>query len=136
MKNTIQSIMSTNLITVREETPIYEAMHLLQKHRISGMPVVDDENHVVGILTEKDVLEVLMDTKIGGKDAVKHYMTRKVISFTEADSPIDICEFFIKNSIRRVPIVKDGKLIGVVSRRDIISFILDINSKVSDYRFS
>lgn len=132
----VKSIMTTDVITVNEDTPVYEAMNILERNQISGVPVVDSETRVVGILTEKDVLEILLNSQITGKDTVSKYMTRKVICFTENDSAMDICDFFIKTAFRRVPIVRDGKLVGIVSRRDIISLILDINSKVSNYRFS
>ena len=131
----IKSIMTTNVISVRPETPIFEAMTLLTENKISGVPVVDDQLRVIGILSEKDVLEMLMDKDLDIKKTVGDYMTRDVVCFTEEDSAIDICKFFIRTNIRRVPIVKDGKLIGVVSRRDIVELILEIRTKMSDFRF-
>jgi len=67
---------------------------------------------------------------------VEEYMSRNVVSFPEDASATTVCEFFIKNPIRRVPIVKDGKLIGIVSRRDIIHLILEGRNKLSPYRLS
>ena len=131
----IKSIMTTNVIFVRPETSIFEAMTLLTENKISGVPVVDDQLRVIGILSEKDVLEMLMDKDLDIKKTVGDYMTREVVCFTEEDSAIDICKFFIRTNIRRVPIVKDGKLIGVVSRRDIVELILEIRTKMSDFRF-
>ena len=132
---TIKSIMKTNVITVRPETPIYEALDLLFKNQISGMPVVNGQNEVVGILSEKDVLRILLDDKLIVKHTVSDYMTRDVVCFTEEDSAVDICKFFIRSHVRRVPIVKDGKLVGVVSRRDIVELILEARTKISDLRF-
>lgn len=131
----IKEIMSTNVVSVNSHTPIYEALDLLTKHKISGLPVVDNQNRVVGILSEKDVLRILIDTKLDVKNKVEDYMTREVISFSEEDSAIDICKFFIRSHIRRVPIVRDGVLAGIISRRDIVSLILEAKSKIDNFRY-
>ena len=131
----VTSIMTTNVISVMPDTPIYEALDLLAKHRISGLPVVDADENVVGILTEKDVLRILIDRKLGLLSTVEDYMSRNVISFSEEDSAIEICKFFIRSNIRRVPIVRDGRLVGIVSRADIITLILEAKNKISNFRY-
>ena len=132
----VRSIMTQDVVTIRPEAPIYEAMTLLTRHEVSGLPVVEEDSTLVGILTEKDLLRLLLDMDVGVRDTVEHYMTKNVVSFSEDDSAITICQFFIRNPIRRVPITKNGKLIGVVSRRDIILLIIDAKSKLSEMRFS
>ena len=131
----IKAIMTTDVIVVNPETPIVDAMRLLMKYKISGMPVVDDEMRIKGILTEKDVLELLMRRDVQFHETVADYMTRKVITFSEDDGAIAVCKFFMKSHIRRVPVVKDGKLIGIISRRDIIALILEAKTTISDHRF-
>jgi len=131
----IKSIMITNVVSVNPDNPIYEALHLLAKHKISGMPVVDTANAVVGILSEKDVLRILIDKRLDVKSKVEDYMSRDVVCFTEEDSAIDICKFFAGSHKRRVPIVREGKLIGIVSRADIIPLILEASDKISDFRY-
>ena len=131
----IKSIMTKNVIAVSPNLPIYEALDLLMKHKISGMPVVDSNNHVVGILTEKDVLKILIDKNLHAKNKVSDYMSHEVISFSEDEDAINICKFFIKSHIRRVPILKDNKLVGIVSRRDLVSLILEAKSKISSFRY-
>lgn len=132
----IKEVMSRNVITVQPNTPVYEAMILLTKHKISGLPVVDEQDHLKGILTERDLLRIMLDKNLDVNHVVEEYMTRNVVSFSEDTNALTICEFFINNPIRRVPIIKDGKLIGVISRRDIIHLILEAKSKISDHRFS
>ena len=132
----VKTIMTQDVISVKADMPIYETMELFIRHKISGIPVVNADMKVVGILTEKDVLKLLMDRKFDVKATVGDYMKREVVCFTEEDSAISVCEFFIKNSLRRVPIVRDNKLVGIVSRRDIIELILEMRSKISDDRFS
>jgi len=132
----IAKIMSKEITTVNMDTPIYEALDLLTKKKISGMPVVNEDDDVVGILTEKDVLKILIDKNLNIKDTVKDYMTRDVICFSEEDNAIEICKFFIRSHIRRVPIVNDGKLVGIVSRRDILTVIQEAKSKIDSYRYA
>src|SRR5262245_21665861 len=119
----ITSIMKRDVITVYPETLILEALELLIEHEISGMPVVDTQNYVVGILSEKDLLEILVDPRLDVKKTVEDYMSPHVTSFTEDSDAMEICHFLIRSNFRRVPIVKDEKLVGVVSRRDVIKVI-------------
>lgn len=132
----VKSFMTTDLITVKPEMPIFDAIRLLPEHQISGLPVVDDEMNLKGILSELDVLEILNGADIAYKDTVAHYMTTKLVTFTEQDNAFDLCRFFQKSHIRRVPIVRNGKLVGIVSRRDLVNLILEIKDKISDSRFS
>ena len=131
----VKSIMITDVISVKPDTPLYEALTLLTKHKISGMPVVDEEQRVVGLLSEKDVLRILVDRKLEIKSTVADYMSKAVISFSEDASAFDICQFFIRSHVRRVPIVKDCKLVGIVSRGDLIPLILEAKTKISNFRY-
>jgi CBS domain-containing protein len=121
-----KNIMTKEVVTVSQDTPVYEAMRLLIDKHISGLPVVDEHNKLAGIITEKDMLRILIDTDSSANKAVSDYMKKDVATFPPHESIVNICEFLIKNNYRRVPIVKDGILVGVISRRDIISFILKL----------
>ena len=132
----VKNIMTTDIISVHVETPVIEALHLLSEKQVSGLPVIDSNNDVVGILSEKDVLQILIDKSLNGKKLVGDYMSRDVVSFTEDDNAIEICKFFVKSHIRRVPIVREGKLVGIVSRRDIVKLILEARSTIDDLRLS
>ncbi len=118
----VEAIMETNVITVKKDTPIYEAIQMLVDNKITGLPVVNDGMALTGMITEKDVLELLynFEDKPG---KVEDFMTKTVISFDHKDSLNDITESFMKNHFRRVPIVMDGKLVGIVSRKDVIRYI-------------
>jgi len=132
----VKTIMTTDVKFVRADTPIYDALDLLENEKVSGLPVVDEANQVVGILTEKDVLEILIAKNVDVKNKVGDYMTREVICFQENDNVIDVCKFFIRSNIRRVPIVRDGKLVGIVSRHDMVTLIREAKSKLSNFRYS
>lgn len=120
-----KDVMTTDVISIRPETPIIEAINLLLEKRISGLPVVDGEMNLVGVVSEKDFLNILFQDKMSVQDPIQPFMSKKVISFKEEDDVIKVCECFIRHPIRRVPIVKDGKLAGVISRRDVLRLILE-----------
>ena len=123
-----KTLMKTKLITVNQNSSIYEAIRLLVKKNITGLPVVDDDGMLVGIVSEKDMLRLLynIEDKSG---AVRDFMTQDVVCFNEDDSLIDIAESFIANHFRRVPIVRGNKLIGIISRRDIVEYIMKLRHK-------
>ncbi|RKY37217.1 MAG: inosine-5-monophosphate dehydrogenase [Candidatus Omnitrophota bacterium] len=125
----IKTIMHKNVFTVGIDTPIYDAMRILIERKISGLPVVDAQNKLLGIISEKDMLKLLFDHEIRTKQTVADYMTKDVKSFTPDASAITLCEFFINHPFRRVPIVENGCLAGIVSRRDIIDLILKIRGQ-------
>ena len=117
--------MKTDLITVEKDCPIYEAIKIMVENNITGLPVVDAEMHLSGIITEKDVLSLLYNNQ-DSPGKVGDYMIENVVSFDSEDSLIDITDSFINNHFRRVPILSDGKLVGIISRKDIISYILKL----------
>jgi CBS domain-containing protein len=120
-----KAIMTKNVISVKRQTPIYDAIRTLVEHNITGLPVINDDMSLAGIISEKDVLRLLydVDSKSG---KVEDFMTKGIFSFNQDDSLIDITECLIKNHFRRVVITSGGKLAGIISRKDIIKFILEL----------
>lgn len=115
--------MSTNLICVKVDTPVYDIVKLLVNENITGVPVVDDDMHLLGVVSEKDLLCLVYEDE-GAPKSVEDVMTKNVTTFDVNDSIVDICECLIQNNFRRVPIMSDGKLAGLISRRDIMRFII------------
>ena len=132
-----ETAMKTEVFTVKRQTPIYEAIKLLTENHITGLPVVNDDMVLVGVVTEKDVLNLLsnLDALMVVPDlkhsvaAVEDFMTKDVVSFDENDDLLDICECLIDNSFRRVPVTSGGKVVGIISRRDIVGFVLKMRNK-------
>jgi CBS domain-containing protein len=129
-----KELMNMSVITIGKDEDIYEAMRMMALNNITGLPVVDDEGTLVGIITEKDVLVLLCnsleDTTIHrpvGK--VGDFMTRNVVCFEPQDRLRDIAECLSINSFRRVPILDKGKLVGIISRRDVIRHIRDLKQR-------
>lgn len=117
--------MIKDVIVVHQTTPLLDAMRILVEKRISGLPVVDKDEKLIGVITEKDLLRLLVSDVITSQEVVGDYMSLDVQFFSPRDSVIDICEFFIRTNVRRVPIVENGRVMGVISRRDIINLILN-----------
>lgn len=143
-----KDIMSSNVVTLKKEMGVKEAAEILLDKGIGGAPVVDDEGNVIGMVTESDLimedvklhfptfvhllsgiiyLESLkaFEEKLKKAVAVKveDVMSKKVISVTEDTSIEDIATLMMERGISRVPVVKEGKLVGLVSKRDIVRTI-------------
>jgi CBS domain-containing protein len=123
-----KDIMTTELVTIKRSTNIHEAIRILVENNITGLPVVNDDMTVAGIISEKDMLGLLynIEDKPGN---VEQFMTEEVVCFDKEDSLIDIAESFMKSSFRRVPILDEGRLVGIISRKDIIGYILKLRHK-------
>ena len=119
-----KAIMTTDVVVVNPDTPLDQVVDLLVAHDITGIPVVDHENRLVGIVTEKNILGAL-SVQEGICGTAEAFMTRDVVSFDENDDVIAICECLVNNHFRRVPILSHGKLVGIISRRDLIRYILE-----------
>ena len=120
--NTVRSVMKTDLLTVTPETPIKEAVTLLIDHHISGLPVVDDQGMIVGVLSEKDVLRVLYEDIAN----VGQIMTADPETVS-ADAPlVEVFDVLMANDFRRVLIHERGKLAGLISRADLMPAVLDV----------
>jgi CBS domain-containing protein len=119
-----KDVMTRWTLAVEAHTPIYDAIKILVENGISGLPVVGENLQLIGILTEKDVLTLLRSRQAEGK-CVDDFMSRAVISFDQEEDITTICDALTTHGIRRVPITAEGRLIGIVSRRDIIRLILE-----------
>jgi len=120
-----KDIMTSQVICIHKDTPIYEAIKLMVDNNITGIPVIEDDMTIAGILSEQDVLR-LYNTYEKEKDrTVNDFMTQPAIHFEENEYVIDICHCLINNSIRRVPVTSNGKVVGVISRSDILKRIMN-----------
>jgi CBS domain-containing protein len=140
-----KDIMVRNVITVKRDQTVEDVIRLLMEHNVSGLPVVDDDNRVVGIVSEGDLIyrskqlklpsyftildgyiflespktmEEQIKKMVGYR--VEDIMTEKVITLEEEDSIEKAASLMTDRKVNRLPVVKDGKLVGIISRRDII----------------
>ena len=135
-------LMTRDIVTVGPETPLADAIRLMLEHRVSGLPVVDGTGQLVGLLTEGDLLhraETGTDAvRLGWLQALlargrmaEHYahthgrkvqdaMTRDVLTVGEASPLDDVVRIMETRHVRRVPVVEGGRLVGIVSRSDLV----------------
>jgi CBS domain-containing protein len=125
-----KDIMAEDMIVVKKDTPIYEAIWLLREKHITGVPVVEDDMTLIGVLSEKDVINLLYyahgdeENKI-----VADFMTQPAIHFDKNENLLNICDCLIVHSFRRIPVTSEGKLVGLISRADIVDCILHLREE-------
>jgi len=133
---TVENIMSTNLITLNPDQDIYDAMQTLIHHHISGAPVVDENKALIGIISEKDCLKVFSKSAFVDEGhppgQVSDYMSEEVITCHRLDDLFIICDRFFEHSFRRLPVVEDDKLVGLISRRDVLMGCLKVLKDASN----
>ena len=121
-----KDIMIRKVLCIKKDTPVVDAIRLLVENHITGVPVVEDDMTLLGILSEQDVLR-LFHTYDDEKDrTVYDFMTHPAIHFEENEPLLDVCFCLRDNSIRRVPVTSNGKVVGVISRADILKCIVEL----------
>ena len=123
--------MTSPVISVRPDNTLGEVISLLLQHQVSGLPVLDEDNRLLGVITELDLLKILYDTMALETSPVSEHLNPNVVTIDEEDSLIDVAEVFMHHTIRRVPILHGDKVIGIISRRDVIRCIRDVRKQVS-----
>ena len=124
-----KDVMTKDVICVNIDTSIFEAIEIMANNGVSGVPVVEEDMTLVGILSEHDVLRLLHTHKRERDRTVGEFMTQSVVYFKENDSLLDICNSLRDSSIRRIPVTSGGKVTGIISRADIIRCILQLSQK-------
>ncbi len=115
----------SQLISFTPETSIYSVIKTLIKKSISGAPVVDSEGNVIGLISEKDCLKVLLNMAMHEvpETTVDKYMSTTVSSINEDKTILDAAQMFRDSVFRRYPVVSGQKLVGIISRRDVLKAI-------------
>jgi CBS domain-containing protein len=110
----VRDIMTRDVVTVREDAPVREVAQLLDQRHISGLPVCDADGHMVGVISEFDLI-AKPDAHSAGEA-----MTRDVISVMEDTSVDEVRYLLVQRRIKRVPVLRGQKLVGIVSRADLV----------------
>ncbi|MEE9397171.1 MAG: CBS domain-containing protein [Methylococcales bacterium] len=125
---TVRDYMAPNVIKLKRDMGLQEAIKLLLKNRITGAPVIDNHGRIIGAFSERNCLKAVVDSAfnrdVGGK--VEDFMTKGVVP-VEADMGIvDIAAKFIESTARNFTVVEDVEIIGVISRVDVLRAITEI----------
>jgi len=148
-------VMVRDVVTVRPDTEVADAVKLLAEHDVSALPVVDGEGNLLGILSEADLIHrveigtekhrpwwleaVTGASKLAEEFAKSHgkkvgeIMTTDVVSVSEDTSLSEIATLFERKRIKRVPVVKDGKLVGVVSQSNLIQALASVVGRMDQH---
>lgn len=118
----VKHYMTADVIVIKPDLEIRRAVHLLLNRDISGVPVVDDDGAVQGMLTERDCIEIALQASYHDEPGgtVGKYMTAPVISVTPETSLMDVAEMMVESPHRRFPVLEEGRLVGLISRRDVL----------------
>ena len=121
----VRDFMDTRVHTVRPEDDILAAIGSLLKNRVTGAPVTDETGSLVGMLTEKDCLKLI--TQGAGAElpqgTVGSFMTTEIVTIPPDMDVYFAAGLFLKHSFRRLPVIEDGRLVGAITRFDLLRVI-------------
>jgi CBS domain-containing protein len=129
LKRMARDIMTSTVITAGEDMLITDVIKLLLRWHISGLPIVDADGNLVGIITEHDVVNFALSGHAAATTA-SEVMTRDVVTYSPDTLVVEVINYFAAHKIRRVPVVDGGKVVGIISRRDIVRYMDDMYGRL------
>jgi predicted transcriptional regulator len=112
---TARDIMTKEVVSTRPACKVEEVTRVLCFHGISGLPVTDDDCNVIGMVSEADIL-----ARKTGQDTIQDIMSSPPVTIAEDARLEEIAAVLTEKKIKRLPVVRDGKLVGIVSRADVV----------------
>jgi len=129
----VSDFMTKNLITFRPEQSVEEVIDSLINNKISGGPVVNDKNELVGIISEGDCIKHISESRYYNMppedDKIENRMVKNVETIDGDMNIFDAANKFLSDKRRRFPIVEDGKLVGQISQKDILKATIMMKSQ-------
>jgi len=129
----VSDFMTRDLITFKPDQMVEEVIQSLIKNRISGGPVVNDNNELIGVISEGDCLKDISDSQYYNMPMEQHKVENRMIKNVETIdgnmNVFDAAKRFLESKIRRFPIVENGKLVGQISQKDILKAALELKGQ-------
>lgn len=126
----VEDYMSRRLITFRPEQTINDVIKILLSKKISGGPVVDSENNLVGVISEGDCLKEVVKGKYNNSPSlhgtVEEHMAKEVKTIRPEVNVFEAAQMFLNMKLRRFPVVDQGKLIGQISQKDVMQAVQNL----------
>lgn len=143
----VKSFMTRDLTAVTEDTPLNEVAELLSLRALTGIPVVNNKNEVSGWISEKDIISCIFPERVKienpdvigltnlskvvtklrqvGEAMVKDHMCKKVYTVQENTAADDVAEIMMHHDLKRVPVIRNKRLVGIVDRSSLAKILLD-----------
>ena len=120
---TVKDYMTSAMITLKPEVDIVEAAQTLLEYRLSGAPVLDDHNRLVGYLSEKDCLHTVLSAVYNQDygDLVSDRMSKSLKTVHPSENITDVAERFLKDGVRMYPVLEKDVLVGMISRQSVLN---------------
>ena len=119
----IKDIMDRKVVTVKKNAPVQEVSKMLIKSRLSGVPVVDAHKRLAGFISERDIIAAI-STGVALDARAEDIMVKNVVSVKESASVEQISQVFTTHPFRYIPVVSKRRIIGIISRKDVIEKLL------------
>ena len=130
----VTDFMATQLVTFTPETDIRDAIKTMLKKKISGAPVLNSQGDIVGILSEVDCLKLMVngpyDESPAQKGQVSNFMTTTIKTIDSDRTIMDAAYSFVHSGLKRLPVLQNGKLVGQISRVDVLHAIEKMDPKI------
>jgi CBS domain-containing protein len=120
---TIREVMNDHPISIGPDASLHEAIELLVKHNISGLAVVEPDGTILGVFGDRDLLKVFYEPE---SHSIRSVMKRNPETFSVNAPLVDVFDYLMSEDFRRVLIHENNKLVGLVSRADLMPAILDV----------
>ena len=121
-KITVADFMTKRLVKLTKEMSVIDAIKKILDHKITGAPVFDEHDKVIGMFSEKDAIKMVLEEAYNQSSAgnVTEFMTQEVIRVDAEMSIVDLAETFQASSVRSFPVYRDQDLVGIISRTDVL----------------
>ncbi len=132
----VKDYMARTLVTFKPDTDVLDAVKLLVEHQIAGAPVVDDSGNIIGMLSELDCMKVALHAGYHGDygGPVADYMSTGVKTVNAEMSIVDLAQLFVDTPYRRFPVTQQNRLVGQISRRDVLRALGNLSRRADVVR--
>jgi predicted transcriptional regulator len=120
MSMLVGDVMTVRLFCARPETPVKEVARRLVRNRIGGMPVVDAEGRLLGMISESDIQPLKRGAPGRPVQTAEDLMTRPVVALTEVDTVSEAARVLARHRIKRAPVLREGRVVGIVTKSDLL----------------
>jgi len=125
-------VMKRDVLTITGDVTAEQAIRLLMEHRISGIPVVDEDDCLIGIVSEFQLLETIYCSRFRAM-RIRDIMTKNVITVDPDTLLSGVVDLMVLHRIRRIPVTKNAKIVGIVSRRDLLTYSIEAGDALYEF---